>query len=34
MNVALYMTEANEYLYIGSLVAPVLCRIEKGKVGL
>jgi hypothetical protein len=28
------MTEANEYLYIGSLVAPVLCRIEKEKVGL
>jgi sugar lactone lactonase YvrE len=28
------VTEANEYLYIGSLVAPVLGRIEKEKIGL
>jgi sugar lactone lactonase YvrE len=28
------VTEAKEYLYIGSLVAPVLGRIEKEKIGL
>ncbi len=28
------VTETNEYLYIGSLVAPVLGRIEKEKIGL
>jgi sugar lactone lactonase YvrE len=28
------VTETNDYLYIGSLVAPVLGRIEKDKVGL
>jgi len=28
------VTETKEYLYIGSLVAPVLGRIEKEKIGL
>lgn len=28
------VTETNNFLYIGSLVAPVLGRIEKGKIGL
>ena len=28
------VTETDKYLYIGSLVAPVLGRIEKAKVGL
>ena len=27
-------TETKEYLYIGSLVAPVIGRIEKEKIGL
>jgi hypothetical protein len=28
------VTETTNFLYIGSLVAPVLGRIEKGKIGL
>jgi sugar lactone lactonase YvrE len=28
------VTEAEEYLYIGSLVAPVLARLKKSKIGL